>query len=278
MECRLGEKLQSVPKVDIEMNIGSIAYIPPRKFPGAQAFYTNVHAYKTKYPVYLFSNDQSWEGLCGHCDDPEKIRRGGPSVMSNAVFLNSLFIANELGLDWLFYLEADSRVKGDNWDERIFDEHFSLGPKVIASGSPVVFNPHAFTNASLTNFTEYAYEYLKRVKRPLCVYGNRQPHQIGQMAVYPNGSCAVYNVSTLKACFQRFQNPMQTAQHMAAWDISFGFFLGHTYHEHAFERVAGLKSVLSACTYVYYKEDELKFKLANGEVAAVHQVKSEWVP
>lgn len=255
------------------MIIATIAYLPPKRVEGSQAFHKNITHWRTQHPVHLASDDPSW-GLSWRVDDPEKARTRKWFTVSNAVFLSCLSIANALKLDYFIYLESDSRVRGHDWDARMFEEHFSFGRDLACSGTPVLWDPHGAGNQSLRRTTDYAHEYMHRVGMPMCIYGLRQPHQMQGVWLYPNGSVAIYHTETLNSIFHSNGNILQKAFEIPAWDIAIAQGLWAKFGLSVFDRVAGLKCSYSGCTDSYFFLAERREMLMSGEKVAIHQVKS----
>lgn len=259
------------------MKIATIAYLPPMDFPGVMAFKDNLSSYNTRYPIVLYSNDKN-HGTRWMCDDPERVKCARWYVVSNAVFLSGLYIAQRMGLDYFFYLESDSRVRGDHWDEVVFSEHFALDDRVVTSGTPILWDIHSYGNKCLRAGIEYASAHMKKTGRPPGIFGRKQPHDASGLSVYANGSCAIYKTTECLEAFHGYENPLDFALKITAYDLHYGQHLGHKYRENVFDVVGGLAKVFSGCTDVFVDYEERKRLLSSGEVVAMHQAKDDWIP
>jgi hypothetical protein len=258
------------------MKLGTVSYVRPTGTPCSDAFIRNIRGYKTAHSVELYSNDDSRQVKLA-CQPPEHFKSRAWFSLSNYVFLCGLNAAVLRGLDFFIYLEDDSRVLGDNWDEKVFDEHFSFDGALF-SGTPVAWNAHGNGNESLSATIRYAHEYLEYSGIPMGIFMMGQPHERRGVTLYPNGSGAVYHTQTLVELFPGYQNAAKLCFEIGAWDMEIGRRLWNKFGMDVFKKVRGLKCGYSACTEAFTTEQQRIDMLISGRVVMSHQHKGSWSP
>src|SRR5258706_1351671 len=120
-DSRVHESRNSTMKIEI------IGYVPPRGIGHPEAYLANIGAFKTEFPVSLFSDYPDW-GL-RQSDNPGKVKhRQFGHWVSNYAFFIALQYAVACKLDYFLYLEEDCRVRGDGWDGRMMEEAYEQNP------------------------------------------------------------------------------------------------------------------------------------------------------
>lgn len=254
------------------MNIGTVCYVPPQSFELAHAFVDNLASYTPQHSVHLFSNDDAWK-VKWRCPNPDQAKSRHHFTISNFVFFCALAVADRAGLDSFIYLECDSAVGREHWDEAIFDEHFTH-EGALFSGTPVLWNSHGAGNDSLIRTVEYAHAYNAKAVAPMLIMGRGQPHERHGVCLYANGSVAVYHVETLKQIFPFYYDPLRQALSSTAWDMAIGYGLWSKFGMAVFDKVAPLVCSYSGCTDAFMSEADRVQLLRDKRVVAVHQVKN----
>lgn len=265
------------------MNVATVAYLPPDHVPFASAFRDNIRQFKTTYQVILFS-DRPDRSDMETVISPEKHNKPGKKwIISNYCFLKSIQIAVKHSLDWMILLEADCRVNGDNWDQKITTEFSQFGD-AVTGGTPVCWNLNRGGRTLTMKVIDYASEYQKRSGIPMAMHGvhgsligNGRPDVYQQPCLYPNGAAAIYSVELLKRAFPKYADDSWASQ-ITAWDMHLGYQLHNFYGDEVSKRVAALSTVFSGYGDEILSEHERRDWLTSGRVCAVHQIKDGWKP
>lgn len=265
------------------MNVATVAYLPPDHIPFASAFRENIRQFKTNYPVILFS-DRPDRADMETIVSPEKFNRPGKKwVISNYCFLKAIQVAVKRGLDWMILLEADCRVNGDNWDQKITTEFSQFGEAVMG-GTPVCWNLNRGGRTLTMRVIDYASEYQKRAGIPMALHGvhggltgNSQPTTYQQPCLYPNGAAAIYSVELLRRAFPNYTDDSWSTQ-ITAWDMHLGYQMHNFYGDDVTKRVAALAAVFSGYGDEILSAQERRDWLTSGKICAVHQIKDGWKP
>lgn len=248
-----------------------LAYVPPPKLLNADVFLANIQKFKIGTELLLYS-DHNY---------PNTIRIGNPDtlkhptnrfVLNNSLFITALRIARSQQITHVLYVEADSRVGQDHWDEQIFEEYCNASKDLIAGGSCVVYNP---CNHSL-GATKAWMNFMKSntwPEYPIPCYGWKSASDATGSAVYTNGSLGVYSMEWMEKIFN-LEDPVKTARESLPWDQQIGVTAWKMLGEKAYEKFLHMVTVFSSFGDVLSSEDERMNLLRNGEIVAVHQIKS----
>lgn len=265
-----------------------LAYVPPPNFTGSAAFLANITRFKTKYPMMLFSDHRGYDGKHFVTPkpftmyDPEKIPPDAKTALdgkpracaiSNAIFHTALKIAIKTQVTHMLYMEADCRVNGDYWDDKIFSAHFSQPFPAVASGTLFAWNmPNGGTK--MVKRWEQAVVKASKTFFPILTYG-MMPH--GDLpfnpSVFPNGAIAVYSIEWMRQLFN-IDSMIETARDRA-FDFVIGEKLARMFGPDCFDLVAHTTESFSGYGNQFTSEDERLAWLKEGRCVAVHQVKSD---
>lgn len=261
------------------MNLGTVAYLPPRGKLHSEAFADNIGRFKARYPVYFITDDPSWTHS-RLIDNPEKIGRRPPWAINNFLFFKALELARDAGLEYWFYMEVDSRVYGDFWDEVIWSDFFSRYPSgITCAGSPVCWDVSSGGAHFAKAVIEIACGFSQATGLPAAFYGSKSPHDCSGGYIYPNGSLAVYRTSDLLRIFAGFdQDLIGNSRRLTAFDLELGRRLWHNHGPDAASHVGFLAKSYSGFGECLVTYEERKKLLLSGKVVAIHQVKDGWVP
>lgn len=263
------------------MNLGTILYLPPHGRLNSDAFADNLGRFKTRYPVMILTDDTTWHHSRA-IDNPERIRGGRTPAwaINNYLFFKSLELARDAGLDYWFYVEVDSRVNGDYWDEVIWKEHFERYPNgITCAGSPVCWDVSCGGPDFAANVIKMAYEFQNLLGVPAAFYGSKSPHDCTGGYLYPNGSLATYCTRDLLQIFAGFdQDIIGNSRTLTAFDLELGRRLWHNHGPRATEHVGFLTKCYSGFGDCIVSCELRKQFLTSGKIAAVHQIKDQWVP
>ncbi len=269
------------------MKLGVVAYVPPPKFGHPAQFLANLAKFKPANELILYS-DHDYHGLRG-IPDPETIRNSHRFAVNNLIFFHGLRLAAQEKLDYMLYVEADSRVGVEGWDKVMFDEMFddtvmSGNGVPLLGGSIVCYNPFNGGRQSASEFTDFVIRENgpDNFKKPVAVrvpaapvYGHKGAADGSGSAVFPNGSLGIYNVELLKELFGK-NEIVKLAQESFAWDMEIGKRFWKKYEWYAYRLVKNLKSVYSSYGEEITTEKERQQMLTSGQVVATHQIKSNW--
>lgn len=257
------------------MKFAGIAYVPD-KFGHPEAFLQNIRAYDPGAPLYVMSDSLKYADTIP-CDNPEVVAIN-PRFrywVANHIFLQALKLAMEKGLDRFFWLESDSRVKGDGWLRLLFDEWFSY-PNCCVFGSPCAYNLKKSCHAVPQIITDYAHNYYKASQTPMRVYG----HWPG-IHFFVNGSLSGYETKTCAEIWRPFgfeTDINAAAKQNMPYDAQMGFSLSARYGLEMLRILA--PSVLSYSGFgeKVFSENQRIAMLESGEKRAIHQVKGAYIP
>lgn len=262
----------------MSFNPCTIAYLPGPGFPGADAFYANIRAWRTRFPLILFSEHQ-W-------DADTILLRASPDILgeserrhakSNLVWLTALRILRDRPFTHFLYLEADCRVAQHEWDGKIFEEAFFLDDKPLMAGS-VVCHSMCTVNMEWTRLWTRFIARHKDARFPIPCIGGTGIAEAGVPCMFLNGALGVYNLELMLKFFAPQMTDGQTsiaAVEMPAWDVAVGRLMYDHYKEAIFDgRIKHLDCVFSGYGDVQSTEKERLEWLVTGNAVAVHQVKS----
>lgn len=280
-----------------QLSLATIAYIPPSsistKICHPAAFVENITKFKTRYPLCLYT-DGNWGVAELKIGNPElsvsqdvKLKNGWPNqfVLNNLIFFTGLRVALRRGFTHIIYLEADCRVNGDNWDEALFDFHFSHPEPLVASGTAVAFNVCTAGQQAHLRWRQWVndqkaipgHEGLK-----CAVYGWRgQSTTTEKPTVFVNGALGVYDVRWLQKLFgldglppgETKDSCRALAENTFAWDFALGYELWKRFEIHSFELIANNPGIYSGFGEVLTTSEQRLEMLRSGVVKAVHQIK-----
>lgn len=262
------------------MKLGIIGYVPPdHGYP--LSFLRNMAQFKTRNPLYLYSDAPETFGLDIKIPKPaENVGyRNLPLSISNAVFLRGMEIAIANELDYFLYIEEDSRVRTDYWDERLFNEFLEVDGAVIG-GTPSVANMGVCGAEGAKRAIAFCSKVIRKTSRPPLIWSGRGSFggPIG-LFVYSNGSGSIYHTATVKAIFNGYQSDFGSyCANLCAWDWFIGRAMWNRFALESFDRIAVLRSEYSGYHDCAYTLVERKKMLTDGDVVLIHQCKTDWVP
>lgn len=260
------------------MSPAILAYLPPDPKFNGEIFLSNMRKFKTKYPIIFFSDNWPDPDVFKLRMNPDKIRNAsGLSdeqrrwIVNNILFFTAMQIASQCKHTHMLYVEADSRVGCDYWDDKVFTEFFSH-PGAICGGSLVVYNP---CNGGLKAAQRWAQVCATNTRKnfPIATYGFKGAADNSGSCVFVNGSLGVYDVPRLSDFFD-MTNAHRLAATCTAWDMEIGKRIWAKYGDDAYDYVVHLTSVYSSYGDALSTESMRMDMLRKGDVVAVHQCKS----
>lgn len=265
----------------------SVLYLPPPTFRGCDTgvMVDNLKKFPPKHPMLVYS-DHPWpvDGLIKLGSSPEIVKdakdaKGVPNkwAVNNLIWATGMRIAIKNEFSHVLYLEADCRVGCPGWDDKIFDEFFSVGRALACAGTLVTFNP---ANSGPIGWRKWndlmAFNSRRNYERATygcATYGFKGAADGSGSSIFPNGALGVYSMAWMQELFD-FSNSAQLAAEMFAWDFAIGDRLWKKMDHQAYECVAHLNSVYSSYGDVITGESERLSLLRSGKVCAIHQCKS----
>lgn len=285
------------------MKIATFGYIPPASFPGAQAFYENIMAFKHTHPLMLFS-DAEWPDTFRLKMSPEvPFAQGRPHkfVINNTLWFTALKIARDQGYSQMLFLESDCRVLGDHWDDKIFTEYFEMGRPLVAGGTLATYNPASWSLKAMQRWERLVVEnaekwqekpYAKcQLNLPVATYGWKPMKGEGvsgsersPCCVFPNGALGIYNISWMHELFDLTQTAVALAispfpeGRPGPYDMALGVKVWNRFEEDAYEVLGHLTSIYSGFGDVITSPEDRRALLTSGKVVGIHQIKDSWKP
>jgi len=286
------------------------AYVPPPKLPYAEPFLRNIRKHKTKNDLLLFS-EHDWPDVKRLQGTPEILKnekdrhnRDKAWTMANLIFYTGIDMAVRAGYTHAIYVEADSRVKGDGWDARIFDEFFGLPMPAIIGGSMVIHNPATSGIVGLRRWDDT----VRRNKRrnfPIPTFGDCGGCEKKDSCVFVYGSGMVIDLAWWSKLFAQEERdhdvqsipqvhqfgmtsrlprspaippengfwPVKLARNSRPFDVELGVRIWNLFGPDAYDVIANLTTIFSSYGDLLTSEDQRLSMLSDG-ANLVHQVKS----
>lgn len=255
---------------------------PPNEYASAAVFLENIRRYRTHHDLILYSDYDYGPDVIRLKASPTMVKganypNGKPNkfAINNLAFLSGVRIAQAHKIDYVLYVEADCRVKGDGWDEVVFGEFLKAGEDKLIGGSIVCYQPcnkdRAFAKAWRAFMAKYA-----ESKFVIPCYGGIGASEQQEPAVFPNGALAIYKVDFIDQVYDLSQSTVNTASARTAFDYDCGRELVKKYGPDCFKYLVHLDSVYSGYGDVLFTEKDRQELLQSGQVTACHQIKSQW--
>jgi len=261
------------------MNLGTACYCPPRGVLNSDAFYENITKAKAHHPLFLFSDDARWNPS-QLIQWPEFSGKRPGWTINNFLFFKALEIARAAKLDYYIFLESDSRVFGEAWDDIVFTEYFQRYPNGIAcAGTPVCWDVCSGGREFAKKVIAEAFAFQTATGIPMSFFSGKNPMDCSGAAYYPNGSLAVYQTEALLKIFAGFDlDIVSYSRRITAFDLALGRALWNYHGPKAVDHVGWLSSCYSAYGNCVTTEAERLQMLRDGRMAAIHQCKSDSRP
>lgn len=289
----------------------TVAYLPPPSLPYAAPFLRNIRAHRNKHDLLLFS-DCDWPDVKRIKGSPECVKGHTSFAVSNLIFYTGMSLAEQAGATHVLYVEADSRVFGDAWDAKIFDE-FLQRPRVpaIIGGSVAVHNPCNAGREAALRWEELVASNVRKnfpiathIHVPVLAFGNKGSADKADSCVFCYGSGTVIDMQWYKLLFSeaerrpelqedtgghqfgmttRREVPQadpegfafaQLAKNTRPWDLELGIRIWSRFGPDSYDVIANLPSVFSSYGSVITSEEERLGMLRDGSRSLIHQCKS----
>lgn len=266
----------------------TIAYLPvlDRLYP--KAFLRNLSAFKTRHPIYFYSENTQVHPQAIAVDDPAPVRSSRNKVaVHNTLFLFGLRIARDQGVKRFLFLESDCRVAGDYWDEAIFrqaEDH----PDAFVCGTPAVWNHSKFDAPRLKALNEYVISYQRETGFPAPVFTTRTHADPAvknsqNACVFIMGAGGVYNTAAMLEVFNGMEpSPGHYACRIPAFDMQIGLSCNRMFGVNQFQKLPWVSGIFSSYGDRILTAKQRKDLLKAGKVRLVHQVKDDdaclWTP
>lgn len=255
----------------------TISYLPGPGFAGVESFYANVRAWRTRYPLILFS-EHKW--------DADTIQlKASPDILgsterrhakSNLVWLTALRILRPRDFTHMVYLEQDCRVAQHGWDDMMFREAFAHSSPQLA-GSVVCHNMSSVNMEWTRRWTKFIARHANARFSIPCI-GSVGVAEAGVPCMFLNGAIGIYDLPLMLQFFApQLADGMttQAAVDMPAWDVAVGRHMYDTYGAGIFDgRIKHLDCVYSGYGDIQTNEPERLGWLVTGHAVAIHQCKS----
>lgn len=261
------------------MNPVSICYLPPSPVGNVDSFKANLKKFGRRFPLICYG----WQLEDPHAvqlkQNPEYLKSNAQNklALANATFFTGVRIAADQGYTHIIVLEVDCRVGCHDWDGIMWDEMLKKNPEAIMAGSPVVFNPAAWSRAATDAYEKFLARTYPRVC-PMPVAGSGRLAEKQHTAAFTNGALSIYRMDWLMKTFSaEMERTVDLAIRCRAWDYEIGLRLWNEFDLKAYDHIVSLNRSYSGYGELMTTESERKAWLSEGKVVAVHQVKSDWI-
>ena len=263
------------------MKIASVCYLPPSHVGNSQSFLANIRKFKRRFPLIFYGYQCPEPDAIQLKADPEFLKGNKQNrlALANAVFYTGVKIAAEQGYTHMIALETDCRVGRDYWDNVMWQEFEEQNPNALIGGSPVIFNPAAWSRQATEAYENFILRTHPRFC-PVSVAGSGRLAEKQQTATFTNGALSIYNVDWLMKTFGDEMQPgrlVDLAIRSKAWDYEIGIRLWNQFDWKAYDQIVCLNSIYSGYGELMTTEAERRQWLSSGWIVAVHQIKSAWV-
>lgn len=259
-----------------KMKLAVLAYVPPHDRFHPRVFVENLKKFKPKHDLMLYSDDWPDTIKIGNPDSIKKVASADiPQQkwsLNNIIFFTALRIAVQNNVTHILYMESDSRVGRDGWDDEIFSEFFK-NPGAIIGGSMVCYNPANFSMEATERWVQ-AVSQNSRKNFPIPTYGWKGAADKSDSCVFVNGSIGVYDVKWMSELFNLNDSARLSLQ-STAWDMEVGARLWQKFGARTYDFVAHLRCMFSSYGEILTTEEQRMQMLRSGLCCAVHQCKSD---
>lgn len=262
------------------MKLATLCYLPPPGIGYVPEFLANIWKYRHYYPIYFYS-DHDWKVLPEGCflakvDSPEKVKETGNNwSVQKMAFLQSIPLAESMGLDYFLFIEPDCRVKGDNWDRTIFDE--AIGSKPISlAGTFYAWDMFNDKREWAEHYATWRSKYCDKPWYSVLHFGSKGCSDPCPAHIFTNGALSVLNTGEMGKLFPWSKSEIISRSN-TAYDVSIGYGLMAMYGFRVFERLVPMRSVFSYYGNLLTDEPTRKSMLSETVgLKAIHQIKSNW--
>lgn len=253
------------------INYATYCYVPaiPRLNP--DAFLRNLRAYKSAYPVRLYS-EAAQDGM-ELVQDFSSVKSSQNRVaIQNAAYLNALRMAERDGVDRFIYLELDCRVHGDGWDAAVFEEA-SQYKDMFAAGSLASYNRKMFTPLQTKSVDAAIASSVKHTGFKVPEFQSKSTRPLGCLFIM--GAAAAYQTSIMAEIFQNYERDMLgKAVKVPAFDLMVGLRCYQLFQTRAPQKLPFLTSVFSTYGNRINTEKDRIEMAKSGTHRILHQIKS----
>jgi hypothetical protein len=264
------------------MKLAVIGHVPRKDYGNPAVFLRNLEKFPPKHTLLLYSA-YDWPNVTPLKASPDILKnqpdaKGNVNkwAANNASFLTGLRIAKTKGFTHVLYLEEDCRVGVDGWDEIMFEEYFECRRPLVAAGSLVCWNPCNHSGNAARRW-EKLIATNTRKNYPIPTYGWLPAAVQANSCVFPNGALGIYDMAWMSKLWD-LDNTRDESCFSTAWDQELGNRIWKVFAEDSYEVLAHLTRAFSGYGDVITTEPERQKMLSDGEVVAVHQIKSAWEP
>jgi hypothetical protein len=258
-------------------NLCIFVYLPPPGVGHTEVFLKNLRDFPPHNRVFMIS-EHPWPGVTKIVNPVSLVGKDYQKIY-NLLLVESLRIARKEGYSHMLYLETDCRVKGDDWDDRIYTEF--LEHKQAILGGCLAICGDLTSPAFNSQFTKLTNKYNSNdsngVKRnwPIIRQGNyRTNHPI----VFVNGAPAIYEVKAILEIIEEEQKQNNLAQ-VKVLDADLGWMIGRKFGIlESFNKIVHLPLVLATGGETIIPFSDRTSQLTDLKVAAIHSIKTRWRP
>lgn len=249
-----------------------IVYVPPPHVPGAAAFIKNIQDFPPYYPLYLLS-DYAWPKAIPVPDPTKEANSKHKNKLATIIFFSALDCAKAHGITHFLYLEADCRVKGDDWDKKLFDQYFN--EKMVIAGALAMTGVSQAGLQAEAKFRELVIWHNDGKTWPVC---EQAPDgQLGSV-LFVNGAPAIYETQLVDELVTK-EGRSNAIQNWKAYDYDIGRLACNKWGlVEAFDKILMLPGILSTEGDRLLPFDSKIGELSNGNAYAVHSIKTNWRP
>jgi hypothetical protein len=258
------------------LKLGIIAYAPVLDRLHPEPFIRNIKHWKTTNPIYWYSDYKGYD-WAQHVSSPDILRKSKNKIAChNCLFLFGLRIAIENGLDKFLFLESDTRVRGDYWDDKVFSEAADLNPQAWVAGGPAIWNSQYLSPEVKSNVEWFIEDYRLRSGFITPEFRPRKDPDHSTPCIFIIGAGAVYNTKAMSELYKsQLDAPGHSAVRMPPFDLDIGTRTFRMFGKESVGKFSALTSVFSSFGDRVLNQTDRIALLKSGKVALIHQVKGD---
>lgn len=265
-------------RTGVSPKYGIIAYLPPPMIGQPDVFLKHLEEYPPKNRLFILS-DYEWPKSFRIPDPTEKWKDS--DRIASTVFIHALRFAERKGLTHFIYLESDCRMKGDEWDVKLFDEFVTGRNGFIAGGNLGVCSVNNGDREFRKHFEALA-------KKHGCNDARHKSHKTAILThkfsnpvpiPFVNGAVGIYSVAQLRELFDGETPESAVSTWFTVQDRGIAEKALKKFSPlETLNRFKHMPQVMATAGENIYPFTTRINALSRGNVICVHPIKNRWRP